>query len=89
MVQQLIAGHIDGIDIEQSVIRYYLKELGKPTDTSVIDRRFRYEVYDYHFSTIKHPKIIKEFNEFLSSNKVFIEQLNKKYKITDYRPFLK
>jgi len=89
LVQQLIAGHIDGIDIEPSVIHYYLEELGKPPDTSIIDRKYKYDVYDFHFSTIKHPEIINEFNEFLRNNKVLLEQLNKKYKIMDYRPYLK
>jgi ABC-type amino acid transport substrate-binding protein len=89
LVQQLIAGNIDGIDIEPSVIRYYLEELGKPSDTSIIDRRYSYDVYDFHLSTIKHTEIIKEFNKFLSNNKALLEQLNKKYKITDYRPYLK
>ncbi len=89
LVQQLVAGHIDGIDIEPSVIRYYLEELDKPSDTSIIDRRYSYDVYDFHLSTIKHPEIIKEFNKFLTNNKALLEQLNKKYKITDYRPYLK
>jgi ABC-type amino acid transport substrate-binding protein len=89
LVQQLVAGHIDGIDIEPSVIHYYLEELGKPSDTSIIDRRYEYDVYDFHFSTIKHPEIIKEFNKFLKNNKPLLEKLNKKYKIIDYRPYLK
>ena len=49
LLQRLIAKHIDGIDIEPSVLRYYLKELGKPADTCVIDRRYEYQVYSYHF----------------------------------------
>jgi len=89
LVQQLVAEHIDGIDIEPSVIRYYLEELDKPSDTSIIDRRYSYDVYDFHLSTIKHPEIIKEFNKFLSNNKALLEQLNKKYKIIDHRPYLK
>jgi len=89
LVQQLVAGHIDGIDIEPSVIHYYLEELGKPSDTSIIDRRYEYDVYDFHFSTIKHPEIIQEFNEFLRKNKALLDQLNKKYKIMDYKPYLK
>jgi len=89
LVQQLIAGNIDGIDMEPSVIQYYLRELGKPSDTSIIDRRYRYDVYNFHFSTIKHPEIIEEFNVFLRENNALLEQLNKKYKIIDYRPYLK
>ena len=89
LIQQLLAKHIDGIDLEPSVIRYYLDELGESTDVAVIEKKYDYEVYDYHFSTIKHPEIIKEFNEFLNSNKALLEELKKKYKIIDYKPYLK
>lgn len=78
LLQQLIAGNIDGINIEPSVISHYLKVLGKPADTIAIDRRFTYQVHDFHLSTIKHPKIIREFNDFLHNNKALLEQLNKK-----------
>ena len=36
-IQQLLAKHIDGIDIEPSVIRYYLKVLNKSVESVVID----------------------------------------------------
>lgn len=89
LIQQLLAKHIDGIDIEPSVIRYYLNELGESDEAVVIDKRFTYEVYDFHFSTIKHPKIIKEFNIFLNSNQAMLEEMNKKYQIFNYKPYLK
>jgi len=89
LVQQLLAKHIDGVDLEPSVIRHYLEELGESGEIVVIDKRYEYEVYDYYFSTIKHPEIIKEFNEFLRTNKALLEELNIKYKIIDYKPYLK
>ncbi len=88
LIKQLLEKHIDGIDLEPSVIRNYLTELGKSTEIAVIDKRYRYDVYDYHFSTIKYPEIIKEFDEFLSENKPLLEEMNKKYNIIDYRPYL-
>jgi len=89
LIQQLLAKNIDGIDLEPSVIRHYLEELGESGEVVVLDKKYEYEVYDFHFSTIKHPKIIEEFNEFLTNNKALLEQLNRKYKIIDYRPYLK
>jgi len=89
LVQKLLSKYVDSIDIEPSVINYYLKELGKPTDLVVIDKRYKYDIYGFHFSTIKHPKIIKEFDEFLSNNKTLLDALNKKYNIVDYRPYLR
>jgi len=89
LVQQLITGHVDSIDIEPSVINYYLTELGEPSDTIVIDRRYEHDIYGFHLSTIKHPNVIKEFNVFLKNNKELLKQLNEKYNISDYRPYLK
>lgn len=88
LVRQLLENNVDGIDIEPSVISYYLRELGEPTDIVTIDKRYRYDVYDFHFSTIKYPKVIKEFNDFLNSNKTLLIELNRKYNITDYKPYL-
>lgn len=39
LVRQLLEKHVDGIDIEPSVIQYYLKELGEPLDIAVIDKK--------------------------------------------------
>ena len=89
LVRQILNKHIDSIDIEPSVIRYYLKQLNQPMNAIVIDKRFRYDVYDYHLSTIKYPTIIKEFNLFLKNNQPLLKQLNKKYNIFDYKPYLK
>ncbi|NQZ86174.1 MAG: hypothetical protein HRT54_01175 [Colwellia sp.] len=88
LVRQLLEKNVDGIDIEPSVISYYLKELGESSDIVTIDKRFRYDVYAFHFSTIKYPKVIKEFNEFLNTNKTLLSELNRKYNITDYKPYL-
>ncbi len=55
-VLQLQAKHIDGIDIERSVIRHYLEQLSESSDVSVIDKRYKFDVYDFYFSTIKHSR---------------------------------
>ena len=89
LIQHLLAKNIDGIDIEPSVIRYYLEILGQSTDVAIIDERYQYDVYDLHLSTIKHPEIIKEFNEFLNNNKTLLEEMSKKYNIIDHKPYLK
>jgi len=89
LIRQLISNNIDGIDIEPSVIKHYLTELGHSAKEVVIDKRYRYDVYDYHFSTIKYPKIIKEFNQFLSKNKELIKKMKVKYNIIDHTVYLK
>jgi len=87
LVKKLVTGHLDGIDIEPSVIEHYLKELDVKTEIAMIDKRFRYDVYDFHFSTIDHPGVIEEFNTFLRDNPTLVNQLRAKYKIFDHKPF--
>jgi len=89
LIQQLLSQTVDGIDIEPSVIHHYLKKMGKSGNEVVIDKRYQYDVYDYHFSTIKYPKIINEFNQFLKINRSLVKEMIKKYRILDYRPYLK
>lgn len=87
LVRKLVEGHLDGIDIEPSVIQHYLKELNVDTNVAVIDKRYRYDVYDFHFSTLDHPEVIKEFNQFIKDEKELINRLKEKYKIIDHLPF--
>jgi hypothetical protein len=71
------------------VINYYLGKIGVALNSVVIDKRYRYDVYDYHLSTIKHTKEIAEFDLFLKNNNQFLKALIKKYKIIDHRLYLK
>lgn len=88
LIKQLLNRDVDGIDIEPSVINHHLNLLGKSSDEISIDRRFEYNIYEFYFSTIKHPKVIDEFNQFLINNQALVEQLKVKYKIIDHRPYL-
>jgi len=63
LVRQLLSNTVDGIDIEPSVINYYLGKLGVALDSVLIDKRYRY--YVYNLSTIKHTKEIAEFDLLL------------------------
>jgi len=86
LLQQVLRGQVDGIDIEPSVVNHHLKLLGKP-NALAINRNFTYEVYDYYLSTIKHEKVIKQFNQFLKDNQQFLKILREKYQIIDHRPY--
>jgi DNA-binding transcriptional ArsR family regulator len=88
LIQQMLRGDIDGIDIEPSVVNHHLDKLGK-RGLIQIDKRFTFEVYAYYLSTIKHGPVIIQFNQFLKDNNVWLEQLRKKFKIVDHRPYLK
>ena len=88
LLQQVLRGQIDGLDIEPSVANHHLKLLGKP-GALAINKNFTYEVYDYYLSTIKHKDVIEQFNQFLKENRSFLEMLREKYEIIDHRPYEK
>ena len=82
IVKQVLYGHIDATNIEQSVVNYYLKILNKE-GALVIDKSLPHEVYTYQLSTVKYPYVIDEFNTFLKENQPFLEALRKQYNIID------
>lgn len=87
LIQQVLRGQVDGIDLEPSVVEHHLKLLGKPGFLAV-NKNLTYEVYDFFLSTIKHQDVILEFNKFLKGNQPFLAELRRKYGIIDYRPYL-
>ncbi len=87
LIQQLIRGQLDAINLEPNVVNYYLKKLNQPTIS--INKNFKYEVYAYQLSSIKYPQVIKEFDAFLEANKEFVIQLRQKYELLDHTVYTK
>ena len=82
IVKHVIHGNVDATNIDANVIRHNLKLLGKPNEI-ILDTHIKHEVYSYHLSSIKHPQIIIQFNEFLQHNTQLLKQLKKKYGIIE------
>ncbi len=80
LMQQLLRGQVDAINIEPTVANHYLKKINSKLTVS-INRNIKHEVYAYHLSTLKHPEVIKEFNVFLENNAEFIDSLRQRYGI--------
>ena len=87
LVQQLIRGQLDAINLEPTVVNHYLNQI-REKEFVYINKNIDYEVYSYHLSSIKYPKVISDFNKFLVDNSEYVEGLRKKYKITDHKEYL-
>jgi DNA-binding transcriptional ArsR family regulator len=87
LVRQVLNGHIDGIDLEPSVVNYALSKLNAAGQLTV-NRRFTYQVYDYQLSTIKHAEVIKVFNKFLKDKRVELNAIRNRLNIIDPAPYL-
>jgi polar amino acid transport system substrate-binding protein len=82
IVKHLLRGHADATNIDRNVINWQLEQLGESKQI-VLAKKIPHQKFYYHFSSIKHPEIIKQFNIFLADNKKYIESLKKKYQIVE------
>jgi hypothetical protein len=82
IVKHVLHGNVDATNIDANVIRHNLNLLNKP-NALVLNTNIKHEVFSYHLSSIKHPKVIIEFNNFIQNHPSLLRQLKKKYGITE------
>lgn len=82
IVKHLLHGNVDATNIDGNVIRYNLKKLNR-SGALVLNKAIYHEVYAFHFSSIKYPGVIAEFNAFLKNNAQQVKALKEKYQITE------
>jgi len=82
IVKHILHGNVDATNVDSNVIRHNLKLIENPK-AIVLNTNIKHEIYSYHLSSIKHPKIIKQFDDFLQSNPKLLQQLKKKYDISE------
>ena len=82
IVKHILHGNIDATNIDSNVIRHNLKLVDNPK-AIVLNKNIKHEIYSYHLSSIKHPKIIKQFDAFLQNNPKLIQQLKQKHGISE------
>ena len=82
IVRHILRGNIDATNIDHNVIRHNLNLVGEP-EAIVLNTNIRHEIYSYHLSSIEHPKIIKQFDDFLQKNPTLLQQLKQKYDIRE------
>jgi len=82
IVKHILHGNVDATNIDSNVIRHNLKLLKKP-NVIVLNKHINHEIFSYHLSSIKHPKIIKQFDDFLQNNPKLLLELKQKYGISE------
>jgi len=82
IVKHILHGNVDATNIDSNVIRHNLKLVENP-QSIVLNKNIKHEIYGYHLSSIKHPKIIKQFDDFLQNNPKLLQQLKQKYDISE------
>lgn len=74
-------GRIDGVFASTIVMNYYLTEKRKQPKLLVFDKDLPNKTVDFQLSSIKHPKVVTQFDDYLTKEKSSIDKLKAKYGI--------
>lgn len=82
-VQMGETGRADGVFLNTTSAAYIMAEVRKKPGELVLDDKLPLEKSEFSLSSIAHPEVIKQFNEFLSKEHDTVAKLKAKYKIAD------
>ena len=84
LIHQLLDGKIDTLYANVMTVIEELRTNFPPQDSSRIfwNEDLPYVEGSFHLSTVLHPEIVNDFNQWMVDNKEWIDQLKQKYLIT-------
>ncbi len=83
LLKMAIMQRVDGAYLNVDVGRYYLRHILREPYALAWDPSKPYVVGSYRLSTVKHPEIIKAMDDFLIRNRVWLDDLKKRYHVSD------
>lgn len=81
LIKQTIKGRIDGAYFNVAVANHQLQTVLKKPGALVFDKTLPHTTSHYNLSTIRHPALISQFNDFLVEKKPSIDALKNKYQV--------
>ena len=82
-VKLVEAERADGIFMGQVVTNYLMNEVMKQPGILVFDDKLPNASSEYSLATIKHTELVKQFDEFLSTEKDTVARLKSKHKVVE------
>ena len=82
MLKMVLLGRADGADMDLSVANYHLKEMDAEGEL-VMTKSLAYTRFPFYLSTVKYPKVVDQFNQFLHDNAKQIEAIKREYAILE------
>ncbi len=79
LVRQALAGRVDGVYASVAVINYQLDHVLNQPGALVFAPVLPHSRDSYHLSTLKHPEILEEFNDWMRGNRDRVAAMKKKY----------
>lgn len=85
LVQYLVNGLIDGLLIDLDVANNELKKMAIKEEV-VYSQHLPQQVFAYQMSTVKHPKVLQQFNQWQVQKREFIRGLKEQFGILQIEP---
>lgn len=79
LVRQALADRVDAVYASVAVINYQLDHVLKQPGALIFNPDLPYTRDNYHLSTLSHPEVLDEFNEWMRKNRDRVAALKKKY----------
>ncbi|MFW6229380.1 MAG: hypothetical protein ACOC4L_00155 [Halanaerobium sp.] len=79
LLKQVQRGRIDGAYANIAIVEYTLEEMGG--EKLLFNPDLPHTESHYYLSTIKHPEVIEDFNQFLTENEDEIKEIKRDYNV--------
>lgn len=81
----VLKGRLDGAVIEFNVAQHYLRSIAAE-DQLVIAEQLPFTQLPFLLSSVKHPELLRQFNQFLIEHAEQVTALKRKYQLQEQRP---
>lgn len=81
----VLKGRLDGANIEYNVAQHYLRSIAAQ-DQLVIAEQLPFTQLPFLLSTVKHPQLLAQFDQFLLEHAEQVSALKRKYQLQEQRP---
>lgn len=82
-ISMVEAGRVDAIYLSVIVANYLMTDVLKKPGVLVFDDKLPNSKSDFSLSSIAHPEVVKQFDEYLVKDKDTVDKLKAKYKIVE------
>lgn len=79
LIRQALAGRVDGAYANVAMVNYQLDQVLRKPAALVFRVDLPNSRNDYHLSSLRHPEVVREFNQWLKQNRAAVAALKKKH----------
>jgi ABC-type amino acid transport substrate-binding protein len=80
LLKQTLLGRVQGAYLNVDVAKYQL-ELMQKSGQLVLNKNLPFASSYYYMSSVKHEKLLQQFNHFLATHRSFVDSLKVKYQL--------